>query len=428
MPELLTRDDQNVMARLLDRTGLLNSPAERNALLIEMAIDASDISLDGPAHSQAVILIHRLVNVDNRSALRTMLLRICERMHAAADADLARLQQILGVTAADLTATRPTPVPGSPVVAGLSALSTMTTADPRIREATARFRAVFELSQSQIRNVTGYKKLHDQLHDLAQKVEGPMEKLIPDFTQNEDAAVELDEYRIIFEEINRQLHAIAGAFDLTGTSWIATLEEALQNLRLAIQTNSAQKLKIVNKDVKRQLTMRLPQINTQLNVAAKTLRLKDLVKALSGIRDTAEALGTDSGRLQQLRSSVETLDRMEKSLTALVRHHDLWQEFDVLLRTTESNLEDLRDWWADVNRLVGEIGQIYGEVPWMASFVAECSGLQQAIDSGEPRRVSQGYRLLRRQVAIRFYKTDADLMNQCGELSSVGEALMRVLE
>ncbi len=416
------------MARLLDRTGLLRSTSERDALLIEMEVSSADIALDGPPHSVAIILIDRLVNVGNLSALRTMLLRISERMHAAADADLARLQQLLGLTEADLAAARPIPVPSSPVVDGLTALSTLTTKDERIREAAAFFSAVFESARAQIQNVTGYKGLHDQLHDLAQKVEGPMEKLAPDFPANEETTYEIHEYRIIFEEINRQLRAITERFSLTDTAWIDSLDEALQNLELALRSNDAARLKLVIKEIKRQLTVRLPRINARLNAAATTLRLKDLVRALGNIRDTAEALGNDSARLQRFRSGVETLDRMEKNLTALVSHHDLWQEFDVQLRAMESNLEDLRGWWRDVNELVGKIGESYGEVPWMASFVAECNGLQQAIDSGEPRRVSQGYRLLRRQVGIRFYKTDADLMSQCGELSSVGEALLRVIE
>jgi hypothetical protein len=430
MPEMLTRDDQDLMARLLARTGLLSSASERDALLIEMDV-REDISLDGPPHASAVILIDRLVNVGNFLALRTMLLRISSRMHAAADADLARLQQMFGLTENDLAQTRPSrplPIPSMPVVDGLNALSTLTTRDTRIRDAAARFGAVFEMARGQIQNVAGYKGLHDQLHDLAQKVEAPMEKLAPDFPENEEAAFELQEYRIIFEEINRQLHAIAGRFSLADTGWITALDQALRNLALAVQNRDAQTLKQVIKEIKRQLTMRLPQINARLNAAATTLRLSDLVRALSDIRDTAEALGNDASRLQRFRSGVETLDRMEKNLTALVKHHDLWQEFDVQLRAMESNLEDLSGWWRDVNDLVQKIGDSYGNVPWMCSFVAECNGLQTAIDSGEPRRVSQGYRLLRRQVGIRFYKTDADLMSQCGELSSVGEALMRVIE
>ncbi len=430
MPELLTRSDQDVMARLLDRTGLLSSASELDALLIEMEVKA-EIALDGTPHAKAVVLIDRLVNVGNFDALRTMLLRISSRMHAAADADLARLQQKFGLTENDVAQARsrpPAPIPSTPVVDGLNDLSKLTTKDARIRGAAARFNAVFEIARAQIQNVAGHKGLHDQLHDLAQKVEAPMEKLAPDFPENEDAEFELQEYRIIFEEINRQLHSIAERLSLADTAWISALDRALQMLEQALQNRDSLALKQVIKEVKRQLTMRLPQINTKLNTAATTLRLSDLVQALSDIRDTAQEFGIEAARLERFRSGVETLDRMEKNLTALVKHHDLWQEFDVQLRAMESNLEDLGEWWPQINELVRRIGDSYGNVPWMSSFVAECNGLQTAIDSGEPRRVAQGYRLLRRQVGIRFYKTDADLMSQCGELSSVGEALMRVIE
>jgi hypothetical protein len=431
MPELLEPADQTRMANLLDRTGLLRTANERNALLIEIGVSEADIDLDGPAHVAGVILVNRLVNVGNRDALRIMLLRISSRMHAAADADLSRLQKLLQLTNEDLTSAgsfAPVPVPGNSVVQALNVLPTLTNAEPRIREAALRFSAEFETARVQIQEVTGYKALHDQLHDLAQKVEVPMEKLAPDFPAKEEAAEELQDYRIIFEEVNRQLRGIAQRFPDADTSWIDTLDTALNDLRTALQNNDPALLSSVIRRVKRQLTLRLPQINNRLNAAAAALRLRGLVWALQIICERAAGLEGESQRFRQFKDGVETLDRMEKNLTALLKHHDLWQEFDAQLRAMESNLEDIRSWWPDVNDLVVRLSQSYGDVPWMASFVAECGGLQKAIDSGEPRRVSQAFRLLRRQVAIRFYNTDADLMSQCDELSSVGEPLMRVIE
>ncbi len=320
----------------------------------------------------------------------------------------------------------PVPVSSAPVVAGLGALSKLTR-DDRIKEMALRFSAVFETARKQIVEVTGYKGLHDRLHELHQKVEDPMERVAADFPDDDEAKAELDEYRIIFEDVTQQLRQIARQFSEAEAKWIEVLDAALNDLRRALAQDDPALLKDVIRRVNRQLTLRLPQINNRLTAAAGALRLPDLVKALSDLRDYAATVESESPRLQQFRSGVEALDRMEKNLSSLLHRHDMWQEFDAQLRAMDKNLEDLGAWWPDVHELVGRIAESYGGVPWMPSFLAECDGLQSAINAGETAKVSRGFRLLRRQVGIRFYNTDADLKNQCDELFSVGEPLSSVL-
>jgi len=433
MQDFLKPADQTALVDLIDRAGLITpNLSDRQALLIEIGLGTSELAVDGVPHSVSVLLVNHLIKVENREALQQLVRRVSARIQPDRDSFLTRLRQELGLNGSHgdspVEPPPPEPVSGAPIAAGLVAFEGLVQ-DPGIRDAALRFSAVFESASNQMQEVTGYKSLHDQLHELQTRVLDPMEKVAPAFPGDEEAQAELNEYRVDFEDINQKLRDIARRFILADTSWIPALEEALNNFRQALDQRDELLLRSVIKRIDRLLTLHPSRINTRLNAAARALRLEELVRALSELTDDTARIKPNSDRLRQFRSGVAALDRLEKNLRTLVQRHDHWQDFDSNLQAMEKNqkLEDLLAWWPDITHMIAHVRASYLAEPWLTSFLTDCQALESDIQAGEMHRICRSFRQVQRQVSKRFYNTDADLKNQCDELFKVAEPLAGVL-
>ncbi len=317
-------------------------------------------------------------------------------------------------------------VAAKPVAAGLDAFRSLAK-NPLIKAGALRFSAIFGTVCEQITDVADYKCLHDQLHELELHCYQPMTKVAAQFPADEDAKAELDGYRINFENVVEQLHAIAQRFVRADTSWIPNVENILGDFRKSLDTDDAALLSRAIKRLDRELGNRPPKVNAALNAAARALRLSALVVALTQLRDQAMELSGDFKRLCEFQAGVETLDSMEKRLTRLVSLHDQWQNLDEYLRCMEKNqdLENLASCWPDIKSRVDEI---YKMCPEINSLVADTAKLDQAIQAGDSAQIMRKVRLLRHQVLTRFFNTDTDLKKQCDQLRSIGEPLAALLK
>jgi hypothetical protein len=318
---------------------------------------------------------------------------------------------------------------GQPAADAVNCLRNQIEDSAQIREAAATFREVFQSACDQIQDVSEYKNLHDQLHELQIKCYDVIAANAVRFPGDEEAKTDIEECRITFEDVIEQLHAIAGRFSRTDTTWIRGLDASLTDLRSALQKDDANLLKQASRKMDRELSIRPPQINTRLNQAARALNLSELVHALTNLRDYAARLDPDSMKMREFKSGVESLAKMDESLSALIRLHDRWQDVDTQLRAMDKdskNTEELGFWWPDFKPKAQEIcNSVSGD--WAASFQSYSEGLEQAISAKDSAKSKRFFRLLRHSATIRFYKTDADLKSQCDELLKVGEPLTTVL-
>jgi hypothetical protein len=338
-----------------------------------------------------------------------------------------QMQRVIRAVTDTADAVVPTkPVDAKPVADGLDAFRILAK-NPLIRTAAVRFGAIFATASEQLTDVADYKSLHDQLHELELHCYEPMTRVVQRFPGDEDAKAELDGYRINLENTVEQLHAIAQRFARADTSWIPNVDSILTDLRRALDENDSTLLMRVIKRLDRELGNRPPKVNAALNAAARALRLSDLVVALTQLRDHAAELSSDPERLREFRSGVETLDEMEKRLTALVSLHDQWQNLDECLRCMDKNpdLEDVRSCWPDVKSRVDEIRRKCAE---LGSLPDDAARLEQAIHAGDIAQIARKVRLLRRQVITRFFNTDSDLRKQCEQLRGIGEPLAALLK
>lgn len=430
MPDLLTGDLENTMADLLDRSALLNVPASRQALLIEVGLNPSNYSVyEATPHDFAVLLIHEMNQQGNRTALSRTFLKIAERLPEKKD-EWGAFEDLFGVCLNQSNATFvPKPVDGQPVADGMTALKDMTEDSTRIREAAATFRAVFQSACEQIEDVSEYKNLHDQLHDLQIKCFYVIAANSSRFPGDEDARTDLEECRLTFEGVLEQLRAISSRFNRTDTNWIQQLDAALIDLRNALKQDDQALLKQASRKMDRELSLRPAQINARLNQSARALNLTELVQALSKVRDYAARLYPNSPKMTEFKAGVESLAKMGESLSLLILLHDRWQDADTELRSMERNSKDPEElgfWWPDFKPKALEICKVVSG-DWAASFQTYGENLELAINAKDCTNMKRYFRLIRHSVTIRFYKTDADLKSQCDELMKVGEPLTTVL-
>jgi len=400
----LSLDDRNGLADLLARSEQIVTVGDRRGLLLRIGLDPNAFGgiTDATAGNFAVLVVNRLIETDNQDGL-------------------SRLEELLRARPAAAQT-----VPGKPVQEALTVVHSL--AEHAVfRQAAARFRAVFQTARDEITDVVEYKNLHDQFHELQYRFFDVAITVLPRFPDDE-ARDELDERRIDFEAIVDQMNAIVGRFPQGDTGWLAVLNTARRDYRSALAAANRDSMRQVLRRIERELWMRPPQINYRLNAAAHTLRLSDLVQALGLLSGSAEEFESDSGNLQRFSQGIEVLGHLDERLRLLIRLHDCWQALDVELRETEKSpaMDDLRSWWPDfAERLEVQLTDVGG--PWVESFRGDESTLADAIQAGDPLKVKRGFRLLRRQVGIRFYNTDTDLRNQCMELREIGDPLDAVL-
>lgn len=427
MPDLLTEELESTLVDLVNRSGLLSQPGGREAMLIGIGLEPANYSVgDTTPHDFAVLLIHGMNQQGNRTALGRMFCKIADRMPGRKE-EWPPFERVFGPCCPKSNV--PAPVPGQTAADGVTALKGLADDSSEIRDAAATFRAVFQSASDQIQDVSEYKNLHDQLHELQIKCYDVIAANAARFPGDEDAKTDLEECRLTFEGVLEQLRAIAGRFYRVDTNWIQQLDAALLDLCNALKRDDPILLKQALRKMDRELSLRPPQINIRLNQSARTLNLTELVQVLSRVRDYAARLDPDSTKMREFKAGVEALARMDASLSALIRLHDRWQDADTELRAMEKdskNPQELGYWWPDFKPKALEICKaVSGD--WAASFQSYGENLELAINANDSAKTRKFFRLIRHSVTIRFYKTDTDLKSQCDELLKVGEPLTTVL-
>jgi hypothetical protein len=181
----------------------------------------------------------------------------------------------------------------------------------------------------------------------------------------------------------------------------------------------------------RVLAIQPSRINTNLNSAARTLRLPTLVSAMKFIFDKLARSNLDRDKIRQFQEGVEVLAELNERLIALVNGHDYWQELDLELRRIEGNLEkysiELEMSWPDLKARTDVL--FAGEIrdPWTVAFEQDGQNLDLALNAQNPAKIKRYFRMYRRRASDRFYRVDASLKRLCEELREVGEPLASVL-
>ena len=336
---------------------------------------------------------------------------------------------------------------GQSVGAGLHALGNLIQAAPEVQASAMRFRADFQVACEQIDLLGDYKDIHDQLHSLQIHCYNFVVQEARRALTDELAWDSLADYELTFQEIVSRLRelslsnsASAAALAPGGLAraslpeqemnWIGDLIQAHGELRQAIESTDAARLKRAARLMNRVLTVQPSQINARLNSAARTLRLPALVAALDGIRAQLRRPNSDPAELRQLEDGLAGLEKLNAGLSLLVSSHDRWQAIDLELRRLESTLDqdlgELELSWPDLKSMLEPLYADRAE-SWAGAMIGDGERLELALSAGEAAKIKQLFRRFRRQASDRFYRVDVDLKRTCDELRQLVVPLASVL-
>jgi hypothetical protein len=317
---------------------------------------------------------------------------------------------------------------------GLKALDALMKDSAEVRSAVVEFQTEFRAAHQQLDAVADYKDLHDQLHHLQFHCYAPLVQEAPRFPNGDHALDILTGCLWNLEDIVTQLKQVASRSSLprSETDWIDEVSAAQTDLGTTIDQPDARQLRRVISRLRSLLAQQPAHINTLLNQMARSLRLQDLIAALSKIANHLSSLNLDADRVGEFQTGLAAFNQLEQSLTALIDDHDGWQKIEDDLWRMEGSLaqdtSELELTWFDLN-LKAKTDALCGatNVEWAAALRKKSESLTAALTDGAPTAIKGAFNSYRRGVSTHFFQVDGDLKFLCGELRKVGVPLSSVL-
>lgn len=320
---------------------------------------------------------------------------------------------------------------GEPVSLGLNALTELMQ-HSEARSAVVTFQVDFQAACEQINIIANYKKLHDLLHTLEFQCSSGIVQESKRFPDDETAFDILTDHELTLQKILREVQEVASRETIATNEvlWLKDLKCAQEELHTAIKEVDARRLQRTIWLLNRILAIQPSRINTNLNSAARTLRLPALVNAMNAIWEKLARSNLNQEKIKQFQNGVEVLAELNKRLEALVIGHDYWQEIDLELRRIEANLKkdliELEMSWPDLKERTAILFDPAGD-QWAVAFQQDSQNLNVALSAQNPVKIKRYFRMYRRRAGDRFYQVDVTLKRLCEELREVGEPLASVL-
>ncbi|MEM9151845.1 MAG: toll/interleukin-1 receptor domain-containing protein [Cyanobacteria bacterium P01_F01_bin.3] len=320
---------------------------------------------------------------------------------------------------------------GQPVGQGLTALAELMQV-PAVKDAVITFRVVFQSACEQIDVIANYKALHDLLHTLELQCYGVIVQTAKLFPDDDMAIDNLMQYELTLQDLLAEMQQVAARETVATRElrWLSELQQAQAHLQSAIADLEGAPLKRAIYLLNRVLANHPDRINTQLNEAARALRLPDLVEALQFIASNLAQAQLDAQKLQQFEQGVEVLASLEERLGALVIGHDYWQSFDREMRRIESTLGrdfiELEMSWPYLQDQADGLMDAEAD-DWTVEFQKNSHNLDAALKEQHPVKIRRFFKVYRQQARNRFFQVDVTLKRLCEELREVGGPLALVL-
>ncbi|GAB4369678.1 MAG: hypothetical protein Kow00121_09780 [Elainellaceae cyanobacterium] len=322
---------------------------------------------------------------------------------------------------------------GDSVGLGLSALAELMH-HSEVRSDVITFRVDFQAACEWINIIANYKELHDLLHTLEfQCYSGIIQESKRLLDAEDETALDiLMDHELTLQRILRDAKEVGGREIIAANEllWLKDLEHAQEELHAAIEELDARRLQRAIWLLNRILAIQPSRINTNLNAAAKALRLPALVNAMNAIWERLVGSDLNQEKIQQFQTGVAVLAELNQRFEALVYGHDYWQEFDLELRRIEANLDkdlfELEMSWPDLRERTENLLDPTAD-QWTIAFQQDSRNLDAAINAQNPAKIKRYFRMYRRRASERFYQVDVTLKRLCEELREVGEPLASVL-
>ena len=315
---------------------------------------------------------------------------------------------------------------------GLAAFKSLVD-DPAIRAKVEAIRAEITETRDQLRVISGYKELHDLLHDLQK---GCQEHLMRGAACKEADKVMWedieDAHVTLCEELEKRAGVPASA-DLpeADVNWLSKLRSAGDDIEQAYLDEDLKKLKLGAKMINRLISIHLAKMNTRLNEKARSLRLGPLIDGLGEIAGAVEGGAAGDEHVEQFLQGLGALKRLKEKAAKLVNEHDAWQEIEDEMRlisesVSRHEMDDLELGW---DELKCQVQGLYEspETSWVARIEKSASRLDEAIESGLENKMKSAFEGFYRHASFRFVMVDKDLKSLTQDMRDIGDKLSEVL-
>ncbi len=323
------------------------------------------------------------------------------------------------------------PSPATLVSQSLSTLSRLMD-NPIVRGLVATFRTNFQVARQQIELLAHYKELHDLLHKLQFRCYHVIQQELNRFPDDPQSVDNLLNYEVTLQEIVADLRAAAGRGLLPPSelSWIDEVSQAQAQLNHALIELDAVALKRTVWLLKRTIALYPSTINQRLSMAARMLRLGELIEVMVAIQRALNDALAEATQFEQFQRGVEALRTVDQRLAQLISDHDQWQAVERILSRIEDvmihDLTELEFSWPELRTKVAQLCPA-DQNEWGQLLQADSSQLDKALAEQNPLLIQRYFRRYRQRAGSRFYQVDVMLKAQCEELRQVGEPLTAVL-
>ena len=231
---------------------------------------------------------------------------------------------------------------GEKLKEGFNALSDLLS-NPKVYEAVVVYRSDFKMVYNRVQLLSYYKQLHDLLQEVETQCYLPIFRFKQKFMADEEMLKMLRPY-----EENLQSN-ITKARNIAQKSpeevdeepdWIEDLENVRNRLEMGIDSLSKHDINQALHSLSHILATEPVRLNVALISMAKTLRLNELIKNLTIIKDKIIVGNLDqSESISKFEKGILSLSMIGDQLDDLAKEHDSWQRLNDNLRAFVNSLD-----------------------------------------------------------------------------------------
>lgn len=300
---------------------------------------------------------------------------------------------------------------------------------PETHEAVVSFQTDFEAASDQIDLMNNYKLVHDLFQELENRyflIENDRKRLPDDDLAWDSLAINEPELSSKIDDLLKTPYQ--AAFALEAAAWLQQLGKVKIETQTAVENTDLDALNKAIRLLYRIINRQPSRINAQLVLAANTLRLDNLEKAITLICANIDAsdFSGELALITQIKQGAGALSGIDVNLHKLTKEHNAWQAIDDELRRVEATLDsgitELEDAWYDLETMTQDLLQGHEE-EWAASIQEVSHSLGEAIAEGIIVKARRLFRRFRSQTGRRFRQVDLELLSLCHNLQKVGESL-----
>jgi hypothetical protein len=335
------------------------------------------------------------------------------------------------------------------VTRGIKALARLIRTDPYQKALTGP-KASFETAAKEIVRIDRFKTLHDDFQTMQGSFKLVIERrrkanLVPAVAPPSPAAPALG------EELEEALDALIRDTDLLLLSaekselpadqipWKEPMKRVRERLQAVIEMQEPAKLSQPLEKLQRLLGSEPPQINGKIVAEVERLSLAAVAEDLRAVRDSLSQNTFDpeaQARFAVFAKSVESVPELDKHLQALYRNHNWLQNIDVTLQPLDGKRNpdpwEIADLWEDVGDPVSRLDPTVG-VEWVKPLQKSAGLVGEMVappptDPAGIRKLQRRFNDFRTNLNMAFTRADRDLLDLCGRLRKVGDALLQAIK